>query len=76
VNKDRRTRILAIADRLVAIETELEILQDEEQDAKDAMPDSLQEGDKGEKMQAAIDALDEARNTTQELVDKLQEAAQ
>jgi uncharacterized coiled-coil DUF342 family protein len=42
------------------IREEVSNVQGEEQDYLDAMPESLQGGEKGDKAQATIDALDEA----------------
>jgi hypothetical protein len=45
----------------------LEQARDEEQDAFDAMPESIQQGPRGDKGQAAVDALDEAVNACDEI---------
>lgn len=67
--------IAAIKERAEALNSEIEALQeriesvrDEEQEYHDNMPESFQTGEKGEKAQAAIDALDEAINTCEEMV--------
>lgn len=54
-----------------------EILQDAlegEQEAFDNMPPSLQDGDRGERMQEAISALDDASGSIEEIESALQEA--
>ena len=43
MNKDRRERIQNIIDQLTDLETEIEKIQDEEQEAYDNLPESLQE---------------------------------
>ena len=70
MNNERRKRIKAIATKLDelratfdSLREEVETIRDEEQEAFDAMPESFQNGEKGEKSQAAIDALDEAVST-------------
>lgn len=60
MNDDRRKRISAAAAKIAEARAELEEVQGEEQDAYDAMPESFQNGEKGKKAQAAIDALEEA----------------
>ena len=53
------------------LKADLESCQEEEQEAFDNMPEGLQSGDKGERAQAAIDALgiavDEAGNVEEKL---------
>ncbi len=68
MNKQRRKAIQAVKDRfanevqplLDAIKGEIEAIRDEEQDAWDNLPESMQYGDKGDRIQEAIDALEEA----------------
>lgn len=67
MNKQRRKaiesligRIDAVKEMIDGIKLDLETVQSEEQDAYDAMPESLQNGEKGERAQEAIDALQEA----------------
>lgn len=55
MNKARKARIDAIA-------SELADILSEEQDYFDNMPESIQAGDKGERAQEAVNALDEAVN--------------
>ncbi len=59
MNADRRKRIVSL----------LELLEDvinEEQEAFDNMPESLQSSEKGENSQSAIDAMESARDYLQE----------
>jgi hypothetical protein len=67
VNKERRAELASIReeiDRAQAIIGEamsrLETVKDEEQDYYDNMPESFQNGEKGERAQQAVDALDNA----------------
>lgn len=75
MNAQRRKALAAIADRMTDLQSQVSTLIsdlqdviDEEQGYLDAMPESLQEGEKGQKAQAAIDAmtslLDELTNFT------------
>ncbi|TYK70294.1 hypothetical protein FSY45_24855 [Comamonas sp. Z1] len=59
---------------------DIDAVRDEEQEAFDNMLESLQNGEKGEKAQAAIDAMDEAVGYLDDFTDsgapdKLEEAA-
>ncbi|WP_347889118.1 hypothetical protein ABHF54_13855 (plasmid) [Nitrosomonas europaea] len=67
MNNERRKRIEAarekIAEAEVALEAAREIVQevkDDEEAALDNMPESFQDGERGQAMQEAIDALDDA----------------
>lgn len=66
MNAYRRKRIEDLQSTLTSLRDEIQVLLDEEQDAFDNMPESLQQGEKGEKAQAAIDALEEAINACDE----------
>lgn len=76
MNKDRRERLQELKDKLLDIQTGLEEIKDEEQEAYDNLPESLQEGDKGQKMSDAIDNLDSAYSSTEEIAEYLDEAMQ
>jgi prefoldin subunit 5 len=80
MNDKRRKAISAIVDRIDAlkalaadIQTDIETLAGEERDYLDNMPESLQGGDKGQKAEAAADALDEAYESVGELDGTLDE---
>lgn len=73
MNNYRRKQI----EKLTAqIEEIIESLRDEEQEAFDNLPESLQSGERGEKMESAIDALDYAADDLQECLDHLSEATE
>lgn len=67
MNNARRTQLSAIARKLADLKAEMESLsgdigtiRDEEQNAYDNLPESLQQGDKGEAMQDAITSMENA----------------
>lgn len=60
-----------IKGKLEDANSEIETLKDEEQDYYDNMPESLQGGEKGEKAQSAIDALEEVNNSLDDIVGNL-----
>jgi uncharacterized coiled-coil DUF342 family protein len=67
MNKQRRAALKEVAvkldtlrDAFSEIQEEIANIRDEEQEYYDNMPESLQDGDKGQTAQAAIDALEEA----------------
>lgn len=51
----------------------LDILCDEEQEAYDNMPESLQDTERGERSQNAIDTLESVRDQVLEAADELDE---
>lgn len=51
-------------------------IKNEEQEAYDNLPESLQDGDKGIKISEAIDNLDSAYSSIEEVGEYLEEAAQ
>lgn len=76
MNKDRRKRIQDIKDQLIDLQTDIEEIKDEEQEAYDNLPESLQDGEKGEKMYDAIDNLDSAYSSLEDVIGYLDEAIQ
>ena len=74
MNKARRKQIEAIKNLLTTIQTDLEAIKDDEQEAYDNLPESLQDGEKGEKMTEAIDNLETACSALEEIHGNLDEA--
>lgn len=58
--RDLAARIDTKIDELSELMSELETLKEEEQEVFDNMPESFQQGERGEKVQSAIDNLEEA----------------
>ncbi len=71
MNKARRKSITAILDAIQQHIIDLEAIRDEEQEAFDNLPENLQEAERGQSMQEAIDALDEAISSTTDAADHL-----
>jgi predicted nucleic acid-binding Zn-ribbon protein len=87
MNKTRRKALNALQDRLTAlnlddvlsevkdIREELETLRDEEQESFDNLPESLQSGERGQDMEAAITSMDSAMEKIESLADAADESA-
>lgn len=75
MNKTRRKELTGISEVLSEMRDRLETEKDAEQTAYDNLPEGLQDGAKGDTMQAAIDAMDEASDALQQAMDSLDEAA-
>lgn len=88
MNAERRKALSAIQSRIEEakalveeIHTDLEALRDEEQEYKDNMPESFQNGEKGEKADEAISAMEDALGSLESFKDtdadqKVEEAHQ
>lgn len=88
MNKDRRKELSkaigllnGAKESIEGAKTIIETCKDEEQECYDGLPESMQEGEKGDAMQENIDDLDEAYyniedwpDTVDETVKKIQEA--
>lgn len=75
MNKDRRAEIAKVQDDIQqalgvfeAAKETIEALRDEEQEYFDNMPESFQDSEKGEAAQAAIDALEAAAESLDEII--------
>ncbi len=74
-NQRRKVLNAAIAKLTEAGESIGEVL-DEEQDAFDNLPESIQAGDRGDAMETAISILESALPMFEQLADELAEATQ
>lgn len=80
MNNDRRKALREAIEALLRAQDELATAADtiqaaesEEQEAFDNMPEGLQQGEKGDKAQAAIDALGEAKSNLETIADELEQ---
>ena len=74
MNKVRRKQTEDIIARLQDLMADIELLQEEEQEYYDNMPESFQYGEKGEKAEASIDAYEEAISNIEEAISNLDTA--
>ena len=81
MNNERRKEITKLYERIDATVSDLEDmisateeLRDEEQEAFDNLPESMQASERGEKMEAAVSALNEAIEALEAARDSLDEA--
>lgn len=73
MNRERRKRLEAAKEKLEEVYFELEAIKEEEEEALDNMPESLQQTERGEAMQTAIDTIDDAMNDVESTKDNLEE---
>jgi hypothetical protein len=64
-----------LTDKLREIETEIEEVAAEEREAYDNLPEGLQNGERGEAMSAAADALENAHSQVGDALASLEEAS-
>lgn len=76
MNNDRRKKLAAILQKIEDAKSELESLRDEEQDYYDNMPEGIQAGEKGDKSQTAIDAMESAIDDLDSVHSSIEEATQ
>jgi methyl-accepting chemotaxis protein len=86
MNAERRRRIASITERVAVLEDalgklaadvreiadDIDNVRDEEQEAYDALPESLQGADRGQQMQTAIEALERVQTNFADLADTLE----
>lgn len=76
MNKQRRSVLRNIIDRLNPIKDEIEAVMDDEQDAYDNLPDGLRESDRGEQMADNVSELQGVINTLEnDVIDKIDSIA-
>lgn len=73
MNAQGRKEIAKHIASLDEIKSRLESMRDDEEMKYDNMPEGLQESDRGEQMQEAIDALENAVTSLEEAIDSLNE---
>lgn len=73
MNKQRRKAIAEAISTIEELVTDIENLCDEEQEYHDNMPENMQQGEKGEAAEAAVDALGNAAQLLDEAKDALGE---
>lgn len=71
MNKQRRKSIDDVVAKLQELRDEVESLRDEEQDYYDNMPESFQNGEKGEAATAAIEYLESASGYIDNAIEEL-----
>jgi methyl-accepting chemotaxis protein len=74
MNNERRKKIQNVVDQLQQLSSTVEDIKDTEQEAFDAMPESLQGGTKGEQSQEAIDAMADAESELDSAITSIENA--
>lgn len=73
MNKQRRNRLQKVIDKLEALKVVVSSICEEEQEAYDNMPESLQDGERGSQMYDNISTLEDQERNFDDLIYYLQE---
>ena len=71
MNKQRRKELENVQTKLSELKEEIELIQGDEQDAFDNLPEGLQMSEKGEAMESAIDSLDSAACAVDDVISEI-----
>ena len=72
MNKERRSVLRALNERLGSIRDEIETVRDEEEEAYYNLPDGIRDGDRGYQMQDNVNDLQEVIDTIEnDVIDKI-----
>ena len=74
MNNDRRKELDRAIAMIEDVRSIIETAQEEEQESFDNFPEGLQQSEKGEAMEAAIDNLEQAFNSLEEVEEYIAEA--
>ena len=74
MNNSRRKRIDALIERIDDLMSDLDLIREEEQEAYDNLPESIQDSERGETMYNAIDNLESAASYLEDIEDCLNDA--
>ena len=73
MNATRRKLLADILDRLSSIKAEIDELKDLEQETFDNLPEGIQGSERGEKIQANVEIMDDAVNSIDDLEEQIGE---
>ena len=76
MNNVRRKALREIIDRLSVIRSDLEMLADEEREYMENMPENLWGSERYEKAEEAVDNLDEALGSLEEIEEAIENACE
>lgn len=71
MNNTRRKKLAAILEEIEILRAQVEEITEEEQDAFDNMPESIQYSEKGERMESIISNLEEIVSGLEDIEDGL-----
>lgn len=76
MNKARRKKLQELLEQLVTIKDELDMVQEEEQEAFDNLPESLQYSERGQQMEQAIENMSSACDYLDDVISCIEGASE
>ena len=76
MNKSRRNQLIKLQDTINTVKEALEYLLEEEEEARDNIPESMQSSERYERADAACDAIQSAIDALEEAAENVEEAYQ
>ena len=76
MNKQRRKTLSEITSKLEECISQLQDVIDAEQESYDNLPESLQDGDKGQAMSTAIDNMEATKGSIEDAMNSIEEASE
>lgn len=76
MNDERRKSIREIVGKIADARTSLQSILSEEQGAFDALPENMQQGERGQKMETAVSELEEAIESLESVETNLETASE
>ena len=73
MNKQNRKDIEKLIEKLDEVKTDLEFMQEDEESKYDNLPEGIQDSERGDAMQEAIENIESAVGSIEEAIDSLQE---
>ncbi len=73
MNKTRRKWIVNLVQRLYDVQSEVDSIAEEEQEAYDNLPDNLNDTDRANDMYENVDDLQDISNDIEDIIDRLNE---
>ena len=74
MNATRRKQLAKLVEQLESIMSDIDTIREQEQEAYDNMPDSIQESERGDRMSEIIDSIQYAYDNVSDAVDNINEA--
>ena len=75
MNNMRRKKLSAIAAKIEELKSDLDLIREEEEEARDNLPESMQETDRYYAMDEACDNLENAVDSLDEALSSIEEAS-
>lgn len=75
MNRERRKRLKQASDQIEEAVRIIEEVRDEEQDSHDNLPESLMDGERGERMEQAIEYLEDALSDLESAIENIDSAS-